>query len=45
VNCHPGSRCCLPEQYRFRDDEGSRLPVLIRDCVLLGYGDAAEHRA
>ena len=38
VNYHPGSRCCLPEQYRFYDDAGRKYPVFIRDCILLGYG-------
>jgi hypothetical protein len=45
VNYHPGSLCCLPEQYRFRDEEGNRWPVFIRDCLLLGYGDGKEYRA
>jgi hypothetical protein len=36
VNYHPGSLCCLPEQYRFRDEEGNRWPLFIRDCDLLG---------
>jgi len=45
VNYHPGSLCCLPEQYRFRDEEGNRWPVFIRDCQLLGYGDGDEYRA
>lgn len=45
VNYHPGSLCCLPDCYRFRDSEGNPYPVRIQDCVLLGYGDAAEHLA
>ena len=43
VNYHPGSLCCLPTQYRFRDEMSHRYPVYIKDCVLLGYGDAEEH--
>jgi hypothetical protein len=43
LNYHPGSLCCLPTQYRFRDEMSHRYPVYIKDCVLLGYGDAAEH--
>lgn len=39
VNYHPGSHCCLPEQYRFRDKNGNPWPVRIRDCRLLGYGN------
>ncbi len=39
VNYHPGSLCCLPDGYRFRDREGNRWPVKKRDCVLIGYGD------
>lgn len=42
VNYHPGTLCCLPEQYRFRDTEGRRWPVQIRDCALVGLGDAQE---
>lgn len=45
VNYHPGSLCCLPDQYRFRDEYGNRYPVHVRDCVLLGYGDGPEHFA
>lgn len=45
VNYHPGSFCCLPDQYRFRDGAGGRYPVNIKDCILLGYGDAEEHFA
>ncbi len=45
VNYHPGSLCCLPEHYRFRDGQGNRWPVRIQDCFLLGYGDAEEHLA
>ena len=43
VNYHPGSVCCLPDGYRFRDGEGQRWEVKMRDCVLLGYGDEEEH--
>jgi len=43
VNYHPGSLCCALEHYRFRDASGNRWPVKIRDCFLLGYGDAEEH--
>jgi hypothetical protein len=42
VNYHPGSLCCMPEHYRFRDEQGNRWPVKIKDCLLLGYGDAEE---
>lgn len=45
VNYHLGSLCCLPEHYRFRDEQGNRWPVKIRDCFLVGYGDADEHPA
>ncbi len=45
VNYHPGSLCCMPEHYRFRDEKGNRWPVKIEDCFLLGYGDAEEHPA
>ena len=45
VNYHPGSLCCMPEHYRFRDEKGNRWPVRIADCFLLGYGDAKEHPA
>lgn len=43
VNYHPGSFCCLPAQYRFRDGEDNRYPVRMNDCVVIGYGDAVEH--
>jgi hypothetical protein len=43
VNYHPGSLCCLPEHYRFRDEERNKWRVKIRDCFLIGYGDAEEH--
>ena len=36
VNYHPGSLCCLLEQYRFRDEQGNRWPVKIQDCFLVG---------
>ena len=39
VNYHPGSICCLPDQYRFRDDRGRRWPVRIEDCFVLGFGN------
>ncbi len=45
VNYHPGSRCCLPDQYRFRDEKGNPWPVYMRDCILLGYGDSPESTA
>jgi hypothetical protein len=45
VNYHPGSFCCLPDAYRFRDREGNRWPVRIQDVVLLGYGDGVTHLA
>lgn len=45
VNYHPGSLCCLPEHYRFRDNDGNKWPVKIADCKLLGYGDQREFRA
>ena len=45
VNYHPGSLCCLPEQYRFRDEKGNRWLVFSRDCLLLGYGNREEYRA
>lgn len=44
VNYHPGSLCCLPEQYRFRDGNGRKWPVRIKDCLVLGYGNADEAR-
>jgi hypothetical protein len=43
VNYHPGTMCCLPTQYRFRDDLGGKWPVRIEDCVIVGYGDTEEH--
>ena len=43
VNYHPGTMCCLPTQYRFRDGNGGKWPVRIEDCVLVGYGDTEEH--
>jgi hypothetical protein len=36
VNYHPGSLCCLPNQYRFRDASGNAWPVKIADCLVLG---------
>lgn len=45
VNYHPGSLCCLPDSYRFRDGEGGKWPVKKRDCVLLDYGNREEYRA
>ena len=40
VNYHPGSLCCLPDRYRFRDSSGNRWPVRILDCSVVGYGGA-----
>jgi hypothetical protein len=40
VNYHPGTLCCLPDCYRFRDSSHNRWPVRIRDCTLIGVGDA-----
>jgi hypothetical protein len=45
VNFHPGSLCCLPDQYRFPDYTGKKWPVRIEDCVLVGYGEEKEYRA
>lgn len=45
VNYHPGSMCCLPEQYRFVDAAGDKWPVRIADCVVVGFGDGPEHWA
>jgi hypothetical protein len=45
VNYHPGSLCCMPEHYRFRDEKGNRWPIKIQDCFVLGYGDVEEHPA
>lgn len=46
VNYHPGSLCCFPDRYRFRDEmTKSKWPVLIRDCTLMGYGSEEEHKA
>jgi len=45
VNYHPGSLCCLPDQYRFRDGFGRKWPVRIADCVVVGYGDGPEFHA
>jgi hypothetical protein len=45
VNYHPGSLCCLPDAYRFRDKAGSRWPVRKRDCVVLGFGAVSEAHA
>jgi len=42
VNYHPGTLCCLPDQYRFRDSAGQRWPVSIRHCVLVGLGELGE---
>ena len=44
VNYHPGSRCCLPDAYRFRDCFGRRWAVKMSDCVLLGYGAKRRYR-
>lgn len=40
VNYHPGSLCCLPDRYRFRDSSFNRWPVRIQDCTVIGFGDA-----
>jgi len=45
VNFHPGSLCCLSDQYRFPDHTGRKWPVKIEDCVLVGYGEEKEYRA
>jgi len=45
VNYHPGSFCCLPDGYRFRDGHGGRWPIRAIDCLLLGYGDRDERLA
>jgi hypothetical protein len=45
VNYHPGSLCCLPDGYRFRDGHSGRWPVRAIDCLLLGYGDRDERLA
>ena len=45
VNYHPGSLCCLPDGYRFRDGQGGRWPIRAIDCLLLGYGDRNERLA
>ena len=42
VNYHPGSRCCLPDCYRFRDELGRCWPVHIEDCVVLSMGEHCE---
>jgi hypothetical protein len=42
VNYHPGTFCCLPTQYRFRDGRDGPWPVRIEDCVIVGYGDTEE---
>jgi len=40
VNYHPGSLCCLPDHYRFRDDRGGKWPVRIADCGVVGFGNS-----
>lgn len=46
VNYHPGSLCCFPDRYRFRDEETrTKWPVYIRDCIVMGYGNEEEHQA
>jgi hypothetical protein len=40
VNYHPGSLCCLPDRYRFRDSFCNRWPARIRDCTVIEFGDA-----
>ena len=42
VNYHPGSLCCMPEYYRFRDVYGDKWPVRILDCELLGFGNPIQ---
>ncbi|HET6145507.1 MAG TPA: hypothetical protein VFE02_18540 [Candidatus Acidoferrales bacterium] len=42
VNYHPGTMCCLPTQYRFRDGHGGKWPVRIEDCIIVGYGDEEQ---
>jgi len=42
VNYHPGTLCCLPTQYRFRDGCDGPWAVNIADCVIVGYGDTEE---
>lgn len=44
VNYHPGSLCCLPDGYRFRDGYGGKWPVKMRDCLVVGYGDGETSR-
>ena len=39
VHYHPGSLCCLPDRYRFKDSIGNRWPVRILDCTVIGFGD------
>jgi hypothetical protein len=45
VNYHPGSLCCLPDGYRFRDGDGIKWEVNARDCTVVCYGDGNEFRA
>ena len=45
VNYHPGSLCCLPEHFRFRDGNGGKWPVRIADCTVIGFGDEPEFHA
>ena len=45
VNYPPGSLCCLPDGYRFRDGHGGRWPIRAIDCLLLGYGARDERLA
>lgn len=42
VNYHPGSLCCMPEHYRFRDVYGDKWPVRISDCELVGFGNPSD---
>ena len=42
VNYHPGSLCCLSDEYRVRDGQGGKWPVKVADCVVVGFGDEAE---
>jgi hypothetical protein len=42
VNYHPGSICCLPDEYRVRDGHGGKWLVKADDCVVVGFGDQQE---
>jgi len=45
VDYHPSSLCCLRGGYRFHGSEGNLWEVRKQDCIVLGHGDAQEHRA